>query len=177
MPRYVALLRAVNIGKRQTPMARVRSSLTNAGFDGVQTHIQTGNVLVTTSVLDSEAVADRVRGALTVEFGFDVPAIVRRPEDLSGLLRLVDELPDPFPEGRSYAAFLASPLADDAAAVFDSWDVPGEWARVVGQHVVIRLGVPFHQASLGGARIERAGVMATVRDLRVVRAMEQRWGA
>ena len=50
MPTFVAFLRAVNVGKRKYPMAELREALTDAGFEEVETHIQTGNVLFRTSL-------------------------------------------------------------------------------------------------------------------------------
>ena len=49
MPTFIAFLRAVNVGKRKYPMAELREALTDAGFEEVETHIQTGNVLFRTS--------------------------------------------------------------------------------------------------------------------------------
>ena len=63
MPAYVALLRAVNIGQRQTPMARVRDALGAAGFTDVQTYIQTGNVLLTSSARSPARVAEQLEAA------------------------------------------------------------------------------------------------------------------
>ena len=50
MPTFIAFLRAVNVGKRKYPMAELRDALTAAGFEEVETHIQTGNVLFRTSL-------------------------------------------------------------------------------------------------------------------------------
>ena len=50
MPTFVAFLRAVNVGKRKYPMAELRAALDAAGYEEVETHIQTGNVLLTTPV-------------------------------------------------------------------------------------------------------------------------------
>lgn len=176
MPRYIGFLRAVNIGRRQTPMARVRASLESVGFTQVQTYIQTGNVLVTSAIRSPDRVAAQMQEALTAEFGFDVPTIVRMPSDLPALVAAVDAFPDPFPAGRTYAAFLASEPDAVAVALLDAWAAPGEWARVVGRHVVMRLGVPAHQSTLTNAKIERYCGTATTRDLTVVRALADRWG-
>ncbi len=176
MPAYVALLRAVNIGQRQTPMARVRDALGAAGFTDVQTYIQTGNVLLTSSARSPARVAAQVRDTLSAEFGFDVPCVVRMPHELVELVGAVDALPDPFPAGRTYAAFLDGELTTPGREAVDAWDAPGEWARVVGPHIVLRLGISAHQAKLTNARIERFGVLATTRDLTVVRALADRWG-
>ncbi len=176
MPRYVGFLRAVNVGRRQTPMARVRSALEAGGYTEVQTYIQTGNVLVTSAVLSPERVAAQIQKVLTAEFGFDVPTIVRIPSDLPALVAAVHALPDPFPGGRTYAAFLASEPDAESRALLDAWAAPGEWARVVGRHVVMRLGVPAHESTLTNAKIERYCGTATTRDLTVVRALADRWG-
>ncbi len=176
MPSYVGFLRAVNVGHRQIPMARVRSALKTAGLADVETHIQTGNVHVTSTLRTPAKVAAVMRQALAAEFGFDVPTVVRTPDQLTELVTAVDALPHPFPAGRTYAAFLAAPLGPEATATLDDWDSPGEWARVLGPHVVLRLGIPAHRARLTNTRIERFGVTATTRDLTVVRAVAERWG-
>ncbi|MGB2701906.1 MAG: DUF1697 domain-containing protein [Candidatus Phosphoribacter baldrii] len=176
MPRYVGFLRAVNVGRRQAPMARVRAALEAGGFSEVQTYIQTGNVLVTSAARSSQRVAHQIEQVLTAEFGFEVPTIVRMPSDLPALVAAVDALPNPFPDGRTYAAFLASEPDAEGRALLDAWDAPGEWARVVGRHVVMRLGVPAHASTLTNAKIERHCGRATTRDLTVVRALADRWG-
>ena len=73
MPTFIAFLRAVNVGKRKYPMAELRDALTDAGFEEVETHIQTGNVLFRTSLRsrtegdrrarEGDARGPRVRGA------------------------------------------------------------------------------------------------------------------
>ena len=45
MAKQIALLRAVNVGKRQVPMARLRELMGAAGFQDVSTYLQSGNVL------------------------------------------------------------------------------------------------------------------------------------
>ena len=74
MPTYVAFLRAVNVGKRKYPMAELRAALDAAGYDQVETHIQTGNVLLTTPVRSRA----RVEKALEELFEQDRGFVVRR---------------------------------------------------------------------------------------------------
>ena len=161
-------------------MARVRAILGAAGYESVQTYIQSGNVLLTPGAgIPSArgAVAAHLATVLTDEFGFDIPVIVRSPAELAALVAEVATLPDPYPEGRSYLAFLDRPLPDAKRAVFDEWSAEREWARVVsaGDTVLYRLGVSAHEAKLTNARIERQGVVATSRDLRVVTELAARW--
>jgi uncharacterized protein (DUF1697 family) len=45
MTKYIALLRAVNVGGDALPMADLRSMCSDAGFAHVETYIASGNVL------------------------------------------------------------------------------------------------------------------------------------
>ena len=45
MTTYVALLRGINVGGHQLPMARLRELMADAGATDVRTYIQSGNVL------------------------------------------------------------------------------------------------------------------------------------
>ena len=50
MPRYVALLRGINLGPRnRVPMAELRAALEELGYEDVRTLLQSGNVGVTSS--------------------------------------------------------------------------------------------------------------------------------
>jgi uncharacterized protein (DUF1697 family) len=104
MTRYVALLRAVNVGgSSPLPMAELRSICADAGFARVETYIASGNV-----VFDSKASSAKVKAAL--EAGLlayankPVGVIIRTAAEIAAVLKV-----SPFPkaEGRyAYAIFL-----------------------------------------------------------------------
>ena len=75
--RYVALLRGINVGKaHQLGMPRLKELLTERGHGNVRTHLRSGNVVLDSPLGEAELVAD-VEKAITKEFGFDVPVVVR----------------------------------------------------------------------------------------------------
>ena len=76
MPTFIAFLRAVNVGKRKYPMAELREALTDAGFEEVETHIQTGNVLVRTSLRSRTKVIAALEKAMLEDRGFEVPVVL-----------------------------------------------------------------------------------------------------
>ena len=57
MPQFVVFLRAVNVGGRKLPMAEARAALDESGFSDVQSHIQTGNFLIGTSLRSAATVS------------------------------------------------------------------------------------------------------------------------
>ena len=83
MPTFIAFLRAVNVGKRQYPMAELRDALTAAGFEKVETHIQTGNVVFRTGMRSRQKVIDALEKAMLADRGFAVPVVLMTPQELS----------------------------------------------------------------------------------------------
>jgi uncharacterized protein (DUF1697 family) len=87
MPRYIALLRAVNVGGTGTlPMAKLRSMCVDAGFARVETYIASGNV-----VFDSKAKPSRVKAELEARLlafaGKPVGVVVRTATEMAAVLK------------------------------------------------------------------------------------------
>jgi uncharacterized protein (DUF1697 family) len=86
MPRYIALLRAVNVGGTGAlPMAKLKSICLDAGFARVETYIASGNV-----VFDSRAAAKRVKSDLESRLHAHakkpVGVVVRTAAEMAGVL-------------------------------------------------------------------------------------------
>lgn len=177
MPGYIAFLRAVNVGGRSVRMADLRTALEDAGYGGVETHIQSGNVAVTTRRRSAEAVATHLHEAVSTWAGFDVPCIVRTPAELTALVAEVDAVPAMLPgDPKRYLAIADGPIPAEAAAAFAAWDVDDERAVAVTGGVLAELGRGFHRTTLTNARIEKmTGRTTTWRDLGVVRAVARKW--
>jgi uncharacterized protein (DUF1697 family) len=84
--RYVALLRGINVGKaRQVDMPRLREVLAARGHGAVRTHLRSGNVVLDSELGESDLAAD-LATAITEEFGFDVPVVVRTGRELADVV-------------------------------------------------------------------------------------------
>jgi uncharacterized protein (DUF1697 family) len=84
--RYVALLRAINLGKaRQVAMPRLTEILTARGHGEVRTHLRSGNVVLT-SRLGEAALAADLSEAIEEEFGFAVPVVVRTGAEIAAVV-------------------------------------------------------------------------------------------
>ena len=114
MPRYVALLRSVNIGGYgRIEMNDLRESFDALGYDDVLTYIQSGNVLFSTSSQSEKAIIEAIEGQLAEDFG-DSPAVLLRT--VSELRRIGAASPyakagaDP---ARHHVTFLAAAPSND----------------------------------------------------------------
>lgn len=107
MTRYVALLRAVNVGGTgKLPMVELRAMCEAAGFGNVRTYIASGN-----AVFDSEeaevAVKAALESALSDRAGKPAGVLVRTAAEMAALVQA-----NPFrdrPPNRVVAVFLDSP--------------------------------------------------------------------
>lgn len=82
MPRYVAFLRAVNVGGRIVKMDELRGHFERAGFEDVETFIASGNVIFSSGSKTPAAIEAKIEGALKKALGYDVPAFVRTPDQV-----------------------------------------------------------------------------------------------
>ena len=178
MPRHIVLLRAVNVGKRWVKMQRLREVLTEAGYGEVETHIQSGNVRVTSSTRSGAKLAAGLETLLEKEFGFAIPCIVRSPAQLADAVELADSLADPLDGAtlRRYVTFFREPLPADRAKELADWNEPGERLHPHGGELYWWLSKPTHEAKISNARLERRGAVSTTRDLKVVRTLAEKWG-
>ena len=116
MPRYVALLRGINVGGRnKVAMADLRRIVASLGHTEVATYIQSGNVVFTspdTSVTDlAEALEQEITRTLEVQ-----PAVVVLSRD--DLARVIADNPYPGEANPRYlhAVFRRQELSPDAIA-------------------------------------------------------------
>jgi uncharacterized protein (DUF1697 family) len=88
MIRYVAFLRAINVGGRKLikmdELARIFSA---AGFRNVRTYIQSGNVIFDSTSANPPALTKKIEQALRKILGYEVPVILRPLADLTEIVR------------------------------------------------------------------------------------------
>lgn len=80
MAQQIVLLRGINLGSsNRIAMPALRAALEDAGFEGVQTYLQSGNV-----VLSSRAdPGDAVRRVISDAFGLDIAVVTRTSAQLA----------------------------------------------------------------------------------------------
>ena len=87
MPKIVLLLRGINVGGVKVPMEELKTCLQQAGFQEVETVLNTGNVVCLPPPGDAVAISE---AALSVAFGYSAKVILISPQELDACL---DEFP------------------------------------------------------------------------------------
>ena len=112
MPRYVALLRAVNVGGTgKLPMSELKAMCEELGFGAVRTYIASGNV-VFSSKLGAPKVKAALEKRLHAHVGKPVGVAVRSADEIAAVLKA-----NPFPKApanTTVAIFLDEPPPKDA---------------------------------------------------------------
>ena len=85
MTSFVALLRGVNLGKRQLKMEDLRRIATDLGLDYARTYIASGNLLFRSGKSES-ALKKRLEAALAEHMGAPVGVMTRTAEELAGVV-------------------------------------------------------------------------------------------
>jgi uncharacterized protein (DUF1697 family) len=113
MTRYVALLRAVNVGgTSKLPMADVRSMCRDAGFTRVETYIASGNVIFESKGAASKVKAELETRLLAYANKKPIGVVLRTAAEMAAVLKA-----NPFPKTEpkfNYAIFLDQRLPRDA---------------------------------------------------------------
>ncbi|MDN5766513.1 MAG: DUF1697 domain-containing protein [Humibacillus sp.] len=177
MATWIVFLRAVNVGKRTYPMAELRQALTEAGYTDVETHIQTGNVRLTSSLRSRARLEAAVEQVLASDRGFEVAVVALTPAELTVLADDVEEISATAPpSGGHYVSLLKSSPTAAATTTIETDPPDRERLVVKGRAVHLLYDKPYHEAKRSNASVEKAMGVATNRNAKVIRALTQRWG-
>lgn len=90
MPKYVALLRAINVGKHIVKMDRLRELFEELEFTNVETFIASGQVIFDTRAKDTAKLEAKIEKHLREALGYDVETFIRTPDELAKIAKRVD---------------------------------------------------------------------------------------
>jgi uncharacterized protein (DUF1697 family) len=168
MPRnrpQILLLRGINIGpNKRIAMPELRALLTEAGFEGVRTYVQSGNVVLMSSV-SANKLGARSEKLIAERFGFDVDVIVRTADELAEVVArnpLADVADNP---KRYQVSFLDAEPNPEAVAKIADAAAPTERLVLVGRELYA-----WHPDGVGRSKMwtklagNTLGVRATARN-------------
>lgn len=165
MPRFIALLRGINVGgNKLVPMARLRALLEQLGHSAVATLLQSGNAVFTAKAKPA-ALEKQLSAAIAAEFGFEVAVLVRSRDELAAAVA-ANPLAGAEQAPSRFVIFFLSAAPDPKllAALDPAAYAPDEF-RAVGREIYARFPNGINQSklaiALGGKRL---GVIPTARN-------------
>ena len=180
MTTFVALLRAVNVsGQNRIPMAELRRALGGLGLTGVETYVQSGNLVFDAQADDPAEQAAAIHGLIERELGHDVRVLVLTAAELARVAAGNPFLAGGADEKYLHVTFLDGPVPEAAIGGLDLPAQPGEQAVLApgdatpaGRVLYLYLPHGYGRTKLNNAYFERAlGTPATTRNWRTVLAL------
>jgi uncharacterized protein (DUF1697 family) len=170
--KHIVLLRGINIGSRnRIAMPRLRDVLAEAGFEDVQTYVQSGNVVLS-SKGSSEEVARRCEQLIADEFGLDIPVVTRTRAQLAKVVER-DPLGKVARDPKRYqVTFLTGKLTAEVVRKLEDAAVPTEQFVVDGREVYA-----WHPKGVARSKLwtllagQGLGVTATARNWTTVTSL------
>ena len=170
MPRYVALLRSVNVaGHGRIAMHELRASFETLGYSGVTTYIQTGNVLFSTGSKSQAGITAAIEERLAQDFGDSPEVILRTVPELLRIGKASPYAKAGANPSRHHVTFLAT--APTAAALRALVLPPSGRDELVVDGLEIYVYTPdgYAATKFTGTFLERRlGVVSTTRNWNTV---------
>src|SRR4028119_1951545 len=178
--RYVALLRAINVGGRNVKMDRLRKLFEALGFSNVETFIASGNVIFDSPAEDTRKLEQRIEDHLRESLGYEVATFVRSAFELTDISRHQPFDPsDPNAEGASlYIAFLQTPPSAGTEQKLMAFRSEVDDFRIHGREVYWLCRKKMSESSFSGALLEKVLWMpATMRNATTVKKLVAKYPA
>ncbi len=172
--RLVVLLRGINVGRgNRIAMADLRRLLTDLGYVGAQTHLQSGNVIVDSSE-PPPAVAHRIAAGIVERFGIDLAVLTRSGAELADVVRANPLGATATDASRYVVAFLEHPPEAGIARHLEGVDFAPEQFTVRGREVYLWCPAGQHESPMVRA-LAKAGLTAaaTARNWRTVQRLAE----
>lgn len=174
MPRYVAFLRAINVGGHTVKMAQLRSLLQDQGLERVETFIASGNVVFDAASANPQELEQQIEGHLLNALGYEVATFIRTAPELAAIAHR-----QPFPEpgagpdqSNLYIAFTGNPLGAEDARKLAPFANDVNRFHMQDREVYWRCRTTMSQSEFSGAMLEKAlGMSATLRNSTTVRKL------
>ena len=180
MPRYVALLRGLNVGGHRVKMDRIRSLFEDLGLEDVSTVLASGNVIFTTQSEDVDGLQAAIERQLEQHLGYEVDTFLRTPDELAAAAaHEAAEPPSGFdPPVSHYVIFLHAPAPESLRTVLEELSSDMDAFHFAGREVHWRIAGKLSGSPLFGAGLDRAtrGIALTMRNMNTVRRLVTKTG-
>jgi uncharacterized protein (DUF1697 family) len=176
--RYVAFLRAINVGKRTVKMDRLRAIFQEMGLDDVETFIASGNVIFTAPPQDAGALEKRVEAGLREALGYEVETFIRTPAELDAIAKY-RPFGDEGDEHTVYVNFYYAPLGAEAKEKLEALRTEVDEFHVHGREMYWLARKKISESLVTGPMMLKAAgkLPSTNRNVTTVRKLAQKYPA
>ena len=174
MPKYVAFLRAINVGGHIVKMDHLRLQFESLGLSRVQTFIASGNVIFESASRSTKKLETKIEDLLQKTLGYRVATFVRTTVEVAAIAGY-EPFKDPKlnTEGsRVYIAFLSDLPGEEAKQKLLSMATKVDRFHFSAREVYWLCLTQFSESQFSGARLEKTlGMEVTVRTTTTIKKL------
>jgi uncharacterized protein (DUF1697 family) len=179
MQKYIAFLRAINVGGHTVKMDHLRGIFESMGFSNVKTFIASGNAIFESKSKDAYSLAKMIEKRLKESLGFEVDTFIRSDSELAGI---ADYKPFPAPKMDSVTAlnvaFLSESLDDKSKKLLMALKSDIDDFHIHGREVYWLCLKKQSESNFSNAVLEKTlGRKSTLRGMNTVKKMAEKYGA
>ena len=173
MPRYVAFLRAINVGGHVVKMDRLRAVFESLGHARVETFIASGNVVFESRSAAADRMERAIEKALEKALGYEVATFIRTDEEVAAIAGRQLFTPEAVKAARAFSVgFLTEPLGRDGEKILMGMRTPIDDFRVHGREVYWLCQTGQSDSTFTNVRFEKAvKVKATYRGMNTIQRL------
>jgi uncharacterized protein (DUF1697 family) len=178
MPKYVAFLRAINVGGHTIKMDHLQRLFKATGFSNVETFIASGNVIFDSTGESTQALERKIEDALQEALGYQVTTFIRTTSELADVARYKPfKDADLGAEGNTvYIAFIAETPSEEAQQKLLSFTSAVDEFHVDGRQVYWLCRKKMSESEFSGALLEKTlGMQATLRNSTTVKRIASKY--
>lgn len=174
--RYVALLRAVNVGGRTVKMEPLRDALKDLGFEKVVSYIASGNVVFDAPERSEPKLKKQIERKLEAEFGFEIDTFLRSDRQMRALASHKAFSDKKIKEATAFnVGFLDQSLDAEALKALDELRTDIDDFHVNSREIYWLCKVGQSDSKFSNAALERKlKVRSTFRSINTVKKMIER---
>jgi uncharacterized protein (DUF1697 family) len=177
MSRYIAFLRAVNVGGHTIKMDALHHIFESLGFADVETFIASGNVIFETKAGNNKALEKKIESHLKESLGYEVATFIRTDAEVAEIAAY-----KPFSQSQLDAAaafnvgFLVDPLDDAGKKKLLSLKTDIDDFHVHGREIYWLCKKKQSESKVSNVAIEKAlGVKSTLRGVNTVKKLAEKY--
>ncbi|HMA35982.1 MAG TPA: DUF1697 domain-containing protein [Chloroflexia bacterium] len=176
--RYIAFLRAINVGGHTVKMDALRTLVAELGFANVATFIASGNVIFDAPAAPIPTLETRIARHLQQALGYAVGTFIRSASELTAIAHYQPFLPADLAGDSTalYIAFLATPPSDLARQKLLALRTPADDFRIQDREIYWLCRTRMSESVFSGALLEKTiGQPATLRNSTTVQKLAAKY--
>lgn len=177
MPRFIAFLRAINVGGHTVKMDALRQHFESLGFSDVETFIASGNVIFETPSQNTGTLETTIENKLWDALGYEVATFLRTDVELAEIASYQPfRKPDLEAAAAFNLAFLKASLNDASAKKLLSLKTDIDDFRVHGREVYWLCRKKQSESTFSNAALEKTlGVKSTLRGMNTIQKITAKY--